>query len=379
VKGRAEIAGAGLAGLTAAIALAERGWKVRVHERAPSLRSEGFAITIHANGLRVLRALGAWEAATREANLLAGSELRNARDEVVSSTRFRARSVRASRFALVSALAARAAALGVELRFNSGIASADPGGNVLFEDGETLAADLVVAADGVNSSIREGLGLVESRTVHDDGAMRVVIPGTLDPDTAGKVIEWWSGTRRIIFGACSPSEIYVALSCRAEDGSGRRIPLDRASWTQAFPFNTALFERIERDADWPHVVWMPFQLIRLKSWSAGRVAVVGDAAHAMPPNLGQGGGCAMMNALGLAVALEQAETVEVGLAAWEARERPLTEHTQRWSRLYSSLATWPRLLRQGAFWMLSRKPLQARYRRTANHVPTGTEHLAGAG
>jgi 2-polyprenyl-6-methoxyphenol hydroxylase-like FAD-dependent oxidoreductase len=207
--------------------------------------------------------------------------------------------------------------------------------------------------------------------------MRVVIPGTLDPDTAGKVIEWWSGTRRIIFGACSPSEIYIALSCRAEDGSGRRIPLDRASWTQAFPFNAELFERIERDADWPHVVWMPFQLIRLKSWSAGRVAVVGDAAHAMPPNLGQGGGCAMMNALGLAVALEQAENVEAGLAAWEARERPLTEHTQRWSRLYSSLATWPLLLRRGAFWMLSQKPLQARYRRTANHVPTGTEHLAG--
>jgi 2-polyprenyl-6-methoxyphenol hydroxylase-like FAD-dependent oxidoreductase len=376
VKGRAEVAGAGLAGLTAAIALAERGWRVRVHERAPSLRSEGFAITIHANGLRVLRAVGAYEAATREANLVAGSELRNARDEVVGSTRFRARSMRVSRFALVSALAERALRLGVELRFGSGVASADRGGNLNLENGEALDAELIVAADGVNSSIREGLGLVESRLVHDDGAMRVVIPGALDAETAGKVIEWWSGTRRIIFGACSPSEIYVALSCRADDASGRRMPIDRASWAEAFPFNAELFERIARDADWPHVVWMPFQLIRLKSWSAGRVAIVGDAAHAMPPNLGQGGGCAMMNALGLAVALEKADAVEAGLAAWEARERPLTEHTQRWSRLYSSLATWPRLLRQGAFWVLSQKPLQARYRRTANHVPTGTEHLA---
>ena len=61
--GHAEIAGAGFAGLVAAIALADRGWTVRVHERTPFLRAEGFALTIHGNGVKVLKALGVFEPA----------------------------------------------------------------------------------------------------------------------------------------------------------------------------------------------------------------------------------------------------------------------------------------------------------------------------
>ena len=61
----AEIVGAGFAGLTAACALAQRGWSVRVHERADRLRTTGAGIYIYENGLRVLEAVGAYEAAVR--------------------------------------------------------------------------------------------------------------------------------------------------------------------------------------------------------------------------------------------------------------------------------------------------------------------------
>ena len=90
-----------------------------------------------------------------------------------------------------------------------------------------------------------------------------------------------------------------------------------------------LFVRMRDEADWPQSHWAHFQTIRLKRWSAGRVAVLGDAAHAMPPYLAQGAGHAMMNALGLAEALcARRATIEAGARAWERRERPLTEHTQ---------------------------------------------------
>lgn len=371
----AEIVGAGLAGLSAAIALAQRGWSVRLHERHSTLRREGFGITIHANGLRVLGALGAREDATRDGVQLGFSELRDAGNAVIARTKLDARACRLSRFRLISALADRAQRAGVEICLGSAASSAMPDGTIAFADGGRRSAELVVASDGINSAIRDSLGLMRSRTLLSDGAQRLTIPrgngdrGLADADT---VVEWWSGTRRIIYGACSPQEIYLALSCRHNDERAKQVPIDVEAWTGSFPPLADLFRRIERDADWATTLWAPFMLTKLQHWSAGRVAVIGDAAHAMPPNLGQGGSCAMMGGLSLAVHLENAVDIPHALRQWEAQERPLVEHTQRWSRLYSILAAWPRSLSGPVLSLLALPRFKRQYRRTASHIPTGT-------
>ena len=171
----AEIVGAGLAGLAAAVALAQRGWSVRLHERHASLRREGFGITIHANGLRVLGALGAREEATRDGVQLGFAELRDAGNAVIARTKLDAHACRLSRFRLVSALADRARAAGVDICLGSTALSATPDGTVVFEDGSRRSADLVVAADGVNSPLRDSLDLIRSRTLLPDGAQRMTI------------------------------------------------------------------------------------------------------------------------------------------------------------------------------------------------------------
>jgi 2-polyprenyl-6-methoxyphenol hydroxylase-like FAD-dependent oxidoreductase len=189
---------------------------------------------------------------------------------------------------------------------------------------------------------------------------------------ADTVVEWWSGTRRIIYGACSPQEVYVALSCRSEDTRAKQVPIDLEAWTRSFPKLTGLFRRIHRDADSTATLWAPFTQIKLKRWSTGRAAVVGDAAHAMPPNLGQGGSCAMMGGISLAVHLENATDLPHALQLWETQERPLIEHTQRWSRLYSILAGWPRAASGPVLSLLALPRFKRQYRRTASHIPTGT-------
>ena len=116
-----------------------------------------------------------------------------------------------------------------------------------------------------------------------------------------------------------------------------------------------------------------FEYVRLKRWSTGRVAVIGDAAHALPPNIGQGGGCAMMNALSLAVHLDREPNIVVALKTWERNERPLTEHTQRVSLMLGWPTTWPPALRAKVLEFAGRsKWLVAQRTKTARHVPTGT-------
>jgi 2-polyprenyl-6-methoxyphenol hydroxylase-like FAD-dependent oxidoreductase len=91
----------------------------------------------------------------------------------------------------------------------------------------------------------------------------------------------------------------------------------------------------------------------------------------MPPYLAQGAGHAMMNALGLAESLRQTATVERALEEWERRERPLTEHTQLWTRIYGATMFLPKPLKKISI-LVERIPwVAAQYVRAAQHVPNG--------
>jgi 2-polyprenyl-6-methoxyphenol hydroxylase-like FAD-dependent oxidoreductase len=183
----------------------------------------------------------------------------------------------------------------------------------------------------------------------------------------GKTIEYWSGQRRLLYNPASTKHLYIALSMPHDDSEGRALPLRKGAWKESFPHLAALIEKL------PDGRYDRFEYLRLKRWSAGKVAVLGDAAHAIPPNIGQGAGCAMMNALSLSVYLEQSGEVSEGLKIWEERERPLTDHTQRISLLYGMPTFWPRPLRRSFYWLAGRSGwLTAQRTRTARHVPTGT-------
>src|SRR4029077_4677743 len=116
-----------------------------------------------------------------------------------------------------------------------------------------------------------------------------------------------------------------------------------------------------------------FEVVKLKRWSSGKVAVIGDAAHALPPNIGQGAGCAMMNALGIAIHLDRTGDVASALETWERDERSLTEHTQRISVFLGLPTTWPAFLPRALLSLAGRSKWLTRQRtRTALHKPLGT-------
>lgn len=375
----AEIAGAGFSGLTVATALAQRGWTVRVHERAAEVRAFGAGIWIWENGVRVLAAVGAADEAFR--NCPPADEFLNwdPKGRHVHCARFASapggatpRLFCVTRQQLLMALHHAATGAGVDVVTDSPVVAARPEGELQTADGRRFRADLVVGADGVNSRVRDSLGLLRRRKRHVDGAIRVLVPHLPDhadswPDRTLR--EWWSGPRRVLYTPCDRDVFYLCFTAPLADREGAEVPLNKASWTRSFPHLASMIARVGSDNRYD-----VFETTTLRRWSAGRVAIVGDAAHSMVPGLGQGCGTALVNALSLAVAVHETPDLAAALTSWEAARRPLTEHTQRWSAIAWPKTRWPlwavRLFYNLPGW---ERWMTAQRVRPAITVPHGTE------
>ncbi|HEX3953903.1 MAG TPA: NAD(P)/FAD-dependent oxidoreductase [Stellaceae bacterium] len=347
--GTVEIAGGGIAGLTTGLAFARKGWRVRVHEQDPDLRILGAGIYIWENGLRVLDALGALSAVVGDAVPAWRHEKRDHDGSVFIQSRLgsRFRLYVPLRESLLVGLYDTLIDAGGEVVFNSRAIAADPRGDLLFEDGSKARADLVIAADGINSPIRDALGLLRWRRPANQFGYRAMIrraPGDLSSEIGRSHCEHWHGSRRLLYAPCTAHEAYVQLTSLKGDTAANRMPIDREFWSAQFPHLAWIIERIPDDGrgDW-------FEIIRLRDWSSGRVALVGDSASAQPPFLGQGGGCAMMSGFALAEAIERCGNVIDGIDAWQRRERAFTEWVQRVAYWYGQLARLPPAARTAAF------------------------------
>ncbi len=347
-----------------------------MHERADRLRTTGAGIYIYENGLRVLEAVGAYEDAVKGAPFAHTREVRDGDDRLISQHRWTgSRVFSIVRQNVINALAAAATKAGVEICTNSAATRATTDGELMLADRPNIKADLIVAADGSNSRLRDALSLLSKRKYLVDGCTRLLLDKTEaerapegGANTGATTIEYWSGTRRVLYTPCSETDIYIALTMLDDDAEAKAVPVRKDVWKRSFPHLEALIDRIGAQGRYDR-----FELLKLKRWSAGRIAFIGDAAHALPPNIGQGGGCAMMNALSLAVNLERNSDVAAALETWERQERPLTEHTQRISYYLGLPTTWPPALRTAALGIAGRWKWLIRQRtRTALHQPTGT-------
>ena len=361
---QAIISGGGIGGLAAAAALARRGWDVTVYESRPELRVSGSGIYLWSNGLAVLSEIGAYERAMRNAFLPEGIEQRDHAGQVLVPALLPPglRVVAIARSELHAALEAAARAAGARIVTGAEVVDAGTDGTLTFANGDRAKADLAIGCDGVWSPVRRALGLEQVHQRAEEGALRTIVQATqeeLPAAARGKCIEIWNGTRRLLITPINAREIYLALTCREDDDSARDTRV-LPCWREAFPEWAFLLDRIAHGS----VLWNVYTVVRCKRWSAGHACVLGDAAHAQPPNLGQGGGMAMQNGLALAAYMERVKDrrdIPEALGAWEAATRPLTEECQRWSCLWGELANIPDEVRprivRGVFsepWVLSK-------------------------
>lgn len=369
---KAEIAGGGISGLGLAILLADSGWKVRLHERGDEIREVGAGIYLRNNPLRVLEEIGILDIIRTQSLPLERSQWRDGRGKVIQDHALEGegRLWMLPRRFVIQELERRARELGVDIVLGSRIASATPDGRLISTTGEEFAADLVVGADGQGSSVRESLGLTKKRVVLSSIATRFIAESR-----ASQPEDWttmyWSGQRRVGVSALGPSKTYVYMISTDRDTVGKQVPIDVASWSKSFPVLEDLFLELK---DLPSIQH-PYVLVRSKRWSNGRAAILGDAAHGLPPLLGQGAGLALSNAWALAKSVNSGDSADIParLTAWEKTYRPYSDTTQNWSvGLDQMTRLWPPFLlplRAPALDAIGKLPALQKRMRVADSFP----------
>lgn len=299
---RAVVIGAGIGGLTAAAALQRRGWDVTVLERAPALEPVGSGLAVAANALRALDTIGVGDPVRALSAVRGELGLRRPdgrwlvrTTEEETSARYDGDSVVLLRRAeLVEAL--RAALSPGTVRLGTTVVAATPEGEVRTGE-ETLRADLVVAADGVASPVRAALfpGHPAPRYAGVT-AWRVLVSGV---ETGPASETWGAGT---VFGimplAGGLTYCYATDTVPAGGGGGdQRAELLRLFGRWHSPIPELLTAAAPGDVlrnDVHHLA------TPLPAMHRGTIALLGDAAHPMTPNLGQGACQAIEDAVVLA-------------------------------------------------------------------------------
>lgn len=337
--GTAVVVGGGIGGLAAAIGLHRIGWDVQVLERAATPADAGAGISLHANGLRALDALGvgAGVRAAARPQYTGGTRTpdgrRLTRMDGAVLERALGTPIAGIRRAVLHRLLRAALPTGC---LHTGVtvpaldrSAADRVG-VPAGDG-MLDADLVVAADGVGSRLRGLLFPGHPGPVY--GGSTVLRAVTDRPLELGGDFEltWGGGAEfgHIAF-ADGRAEWHAVLTAPA--GVRHADPLGMlrrrfGGWHDPIP---ALLDATRPQDVLHHDI---HELATpLRSFVAGRVALLGDAAHAMTPNLGQGACQALEDAVTLAAALAGAPSVSSALARYDAERRPRSQAVARAAR-----------------------------------------------
>ncbi|MFF8614050.1 FAD-dependent monooxygenase [Streptomyces sp. NPDC015350] len=337
--GSAVVVGGGIGGLAAAIGLRRAGWETTVLERGTGPDDAGAGISLHANGIRALDALGvgaAVRAAARpqytggtrapDGRLLARMDGAALERELGTPIMGIPRAV--LHRLLRAALPAGSLVTGAEV---TSVDRSDASRVRLAAGDTVLDADLVVAADGVNSRLRARLFPEHPGPVHSGSTvLRAITESPVELSTDFE-LTWGRGAEfgHIVF-ADGRAEWHAVFNSPA--GVRHRDPLAEVrrrfgDWHDPVP---ALLAATRPGAVLHHDV---NELVTpLPSYAVGRVALLGDAAHAMTPNLGQGACQALEDAVSLAAALRAGPSVESALRRYDAERRPRSQSVARAAR-----------------------------------------------
>lgn len=316
---RVSVVGAGIGGACAAVLLARAGAEVTLVERVAEPRAIGAGILLQPNGLAVLYGLGLRDAIMQGSFVTREGAIYDAAGRPL---------VRLQTFDFGDGLdhfvAIRRSTLS-ELLIDR--VERDTGIDTSFgvEVHEIPESDLVIGADGVHSVVRSACGI--PHRLHRTGVSYV--RGLVDGDVVDGFGEYW--TRLGLFGIGPVGDatyFFAGTACPAvaEAVAARDLSTFRAAWIDALPGSEPVLSCIGSFDD---LLVNEVETVHCRRFVHTNVALLGDAAHAMYPNVGQGANSALVDAAVLVSKLRDAPDVGTALRRYDRVRRPRTKRVQR--------------------------------------------------
>jgi 2-polyprenyl-6-methoxyphenol hydroxylase-like FAD-dependent oxidoreductase len=342
---KAIVIGSGIAGLSAAIALRKAGLQVVLYERAPVLTEVGAGISLWANALRALDAIGAGAAVRERLQPLRVSEFRGDEGRTIAAS-FPASTLENAlgyqpvlgmihRADLVDALASDLPAGTARYGFDVTVVR-DTGTHVevAFANGHRDVADLVIGADGIHSKIRALLGDASPPRYAGYTCVRGV---TAMP--SGYLAEWWGRGSRVGITTLRDRRVYWWATINAPPT--QRIDDMRAWLSERFGgWADPVPELMTTTPDGAFLQNDIVDRAPTRHWYRGRCLLIGDAAHPTTPNLGQGGCLAIEDAACLWQLFAQSNTLDDIFSAFVARRYARTTAITRDSDRLGRIGQW---------------------------------------
>ncbi|OQD62176.1 hypothetical protein PENPOL_c013G08246 [Penicillium polonicum] len=355
------IIGAGIAGLSAAIALGKQGHRVVILEKSAFLREAGAAIHLPPNCTAVLRWMGVdpldfGGTLMREVHHYGlEGDMKYKKEFADIRHLWQAEFYLVHRVDLHNHLKKRALETAT-LHTQCKIIDADLEGarpSVILDDGRIFNADLLLGADGIHSQLRQSIapGAPAPYAV-GKSCFRWLLPteelkkyeDTLDfVKDPGVLVEWASDDRRLVAYPCSDNRVFnVCAFMRSTQTKtdtylgGSQATGDKATIASAFSeFSPGVKRIIESAEDHPKV-WDLYDMKSLPTWTKGHAALLGDAAHPFQPFMGQGAAMAIEDAASIATLLPLGtapDNIPSRLEMYEASRRDRVEFVLHYTRL----------------------------------------------
>jgi len=343
---RIAIIGGGIGGASAAVALNAKGIRADVYEQAPSLDEVGAGVGIRPPTVRCFKEWGIYEAMEKVTTrsdfmeIIAGDDQVLIKEAwpVLTDDKSDAYARLVHRADLLDTIVGHIPAdqLHLDHRCESVIDHGDYA-EVKFANGKTIEADIVIAADGIRSPVRNHVLDPVEPVYSGYHAHRVLIniDEALGMASEENIVRIYVDGDNSVYFLPLESRKQVSVDITVPGKFAWRPEVTKEELMESIKGFGPTIQKVVENIIFEDIVTRPLcDLEPISKWTTKTVALIGDSAHAMLHNQGQGANMAMQDAEALAKAIVEADTVAEALQKYEEQRKPIAQLYQKLSRLF---------------------------------------------